>query len=304
MPLSRPCKFSALLLGVLGLGGCGAEGTSVSVSTSGSCAVRGDTVGLSLLYQQMVSFNQAQPGLMLSVCRIRLPGHADDLPISLTYRPRDQKLYLLGMQGNLYQLNQQTAEGTWVSQLKADPADSTDPYVALPASSAAQIGRVAMAFDPQTDQLRVLGSDGQNLLVNADTGATTTLPTLNRAPNIVKFQVAAAAYHPQTRQLYAVADVASSLVLTAVDPVTGTLTDVGGLDTRAVSGRGIGLGFRADGQGVVTLEVANPDPANPGNTVKAMQLYQFYTQSSPWSAPLVGAFSTNLNDLYALAVRP
>ena len=131
-------SLRTLLLGVLGLGGCGAEGTSVSVSTSGSCAVRGDTVGLSLLYQQMVSFNQAQPGLMLSVCRIRLPGHADDLPISLTYRPRDQKLYLLGMQGNLYQLNQQTAEGTWVSQLKADPGDSTDPYVALPASSAAQ----------------------------------------------------------------------------------------------------------------------------------------------------------------------
>ncbi len=51
---------------------------------------------------------------------------ANDQLVGIDYRPKDEKLYAVGLQGNLYTVDPSTGAATFLRKLTADPTDTTD----------------------------------------------------------------------------------------------------------------------------------------------------------------------------------
>lgn len=77
--------------------------------------------------------------------------------IGIDVRPADGKLYALATDSTLYTIDEKTGAATRKAVL-SNRLDSID--------------HVVVDFNPQADRLRVMGSSGQNLRVNVDTGQT------------------------------------------------------------------------------------------------------------------------------------
>lgn len=118
------------------------------------------------------SIDRMTPNKMVSNLKITGLQSADEL-VGIDYRPKDSKLYAVGLLGNIYTLNPTTGAATFVRKLMADPADTTDgnaPFSQI-------IGNpnlISVNFNPVADRLRVISDTGQNLRINVDTGATIT----------------------------------------------------------------------------------------------------------------------------------
>ena len=82
-------------------------------------------------------------------------------------RPADGHLYGVSTSNDVYRLDPATGRATLVSTLTV-PFDGAE--------------RSGVDFTPQLDRLRLIGSDGQNLRVNVDLGATATDTSLAYAP--------------------------------------------------------------------------------------------------------------------------
>lgn len=162
---------SALLALVTGLTACGGGGEDDGPSS----VPVGDTVALTAS-GQLISFNRATPATLVGAISVKGLASGESL-LGIDVRPADGKLHAVSSTGRVYTVDASTGMTTLKATLAADPADTTAPYTGLSALGAG--GTYAINFNPTVDRLRVIGSNGQNLRVNVDTGATTTDGTLS-----------------------------------------------------------------------------------------------------------------------------
>ncbi len=143
------------------------------------------------------------------------------------------ELYALGSTGRLYTINTTSGVATLKSTLVADPADN-EPFTAL---SGTEFG---IDFNPVADRLRVVSDTGQNLRIDADTGATITDAPL-ASGGATRAGVNGAAYTnafaAACRTTLYYVDATTDQLLTTSDPNAGAVTVVGalGVDTTAIS---------------------------------------------------------------------
>lgn len=111
-----------------------------------------DMAGLSNR-NELVLFSDTTPGKVRTVAITGVEGKL----LGIDVRPADGKLYGLTQDGTLYTID--TASGAAARKSKLSvPLEAIDYLV--------------VDFNPQADRLRVIGSSGQNLRVNVDTGQT------------------------------------------------------------------------------------------------------------------------------------
>ena len=164
----RMTALAVATLSSLTLLGCNSDSNDDSELSNNNT---GDTLILS--NDGMISsIDRMTPNKMVSNLKITGLQSADEL-VGIDYRPKDSKLYAVGLLGNIYTLNPTTGAATFVRKLMADPADTTDgnaPFSQI-------IGNpnlISVNFNPVADRLRVISDTGQNLRINVDTGATIT----------------------------------------------------------------------------------------------------------------------------------
>jgi hypothetical protein len=102
---------------------------------------------------ELLLFSDKTPGKTKTVTITGVDGKL----LGIDVRPADGKLYALTHDGTLYTVDTASGAATRKSKLS----------VALDA-----IDRVIVDFNPQADRMRVIGSTGQSLRVNVDTGQT------------------------------------------------------------------------------------------------------------------------------------
>jgi outer membrane protein assembly factor BamB len=102
---------------------------------------------------ELLLFSDTAPGKTKTVAITGVEGKL----LGIDVRPADGKLYALGHDGTLYTIDTATGAASRKSKLSVS-LDSIDHLV--------------VDFNPQADRLRVIGSSGQNLRVNVDTGQT------------------------------------------------------------------------------------------------------------------------------------
>ena len=143
-------------------------------------AVSGDTIILTS-DGMISSINRDNPNNIVSSIKIRLL-EAEDQLVGIDYRPKDEKLYAVGLLGNLYTLDPNTGVATFLRKLIADPTDTTDgnePFSKIVGDA----NLISVNFNPAADRLRVITNTGQNLRINVDTGATITDGVINPIAN-------------------------------------------------------------------------------------------------------------------------
>ena len=158
---------------------------------------------------------------------------AGETVLGIDFRPANARLYALTSAGRLLTVDPDTGVAGAAVTLAADPADTTLPYAGLAGTS------FSVDFNPVADRLRVIGSTGQNLRINVDTGATTTDGVINRG--VTPTSVLAGAYTNSfagstATVLYDV-EGNGNVLAQQNPPNDGTLVDVGPL--------GFALGGRA-----------------------------------------------------------
>ncbi len=204
----------------------------------------GDTFALTNA-NRLITFNRAAPALRTAVSISGLSGGENVLGIDI--RPGGSptgELYALGSTGRIYTINASSGAATQKSVLAADPADATNPFAAL---DGMQFG---VDFNPVPDRLRIVSDIGQNLRINADTGATITDGTLNTA-GATRAGITAVAYlnsfASACRTTLFYIDTATDRLLTTSDPNNGVIADVGPLGVNADMVNGFEIATAADG---------------------------------------------------------
>lgn len=180
---------------------------------------------------RLVTFKTTTPGTLdANVAITGLQG--GETIVGFDVRPANGRLYAVTDAARLYTLDATTGVATMAGMLSADAADMSNPFAVLS-------GNVfGVDFNPSADRLRIVSDTEQDLRANADTGATTTDATLNRAA----FAVTAAAYTNNfagtTATTLYVIDTQNDRLLTQNPPNNGQLNDVGalGIDVAAVNG--------------------------------------------------------------------
>lgn len=154
-----------------------------------SSSATGDTIILTA-DGSIASVNRDTPDQIVSSKKISML-QANDQLVGIDYRPKDEKLYAVGLQGNLYTVDPSTGAATFLRKLTADPTDTTDgnaPFTKI--NGDAEL--ITVNFNPVADRLRVITNTGQNLRINVDTGATITDLDIN--PTTSSPVIVAAAY--------------------------------------------------------------------------------------------------------------
>ncbi len=211
----------------------------------------------------LVVFDAHRPQAIRTV---RLTGLAGRL-VGVDTRPADGHLYGLTTSNDVYRLDPATGTATLVSTLTV-PFDGDV--------------RSGVAFNPQTDRLRVLSADGQNLRINVALGATAVDAGLAYAPgdrNAGKRpRIAAAAYTnavaaaPTTRLVEI--DAEQDVLVVQDPPNDGILRTVGplGVDFAPLSGLaivtdapGVDRAYAATGGTLYTVDMTTgrADPVGP-----------------------------------------
>ena len=182
---------------------------------------------------RLVAFDPRSPNTLTAT--IAIAGLASGESVAgIDFRPADRQLYALTSAGRVYTVDPASGNATLKSTLVADPTDTTLPYTALSGTV------FSVDFNPVADRMRVIASNGQDLRINVDTGATTTDGDINRVS--VPPTVLAAAYTnafagATTTTLYNL-EANSDTLTTQNPPNNGTLVDVGplGLDLAGMAG--------------------------------------------------------------------
>ena len=167
--------LTATILGSLILLGCNNDSNNDSETVN---ANTGDT--LILTNNGMISsIDRMAPNTIVSNIKITGLQSGDEL-VGIDYRPKDSKLYAIGLLGNIYTLNPATGVATFVKALIADPTDTIDgntPFTKI----LGEANLITVNFNPVADRLRVMTNTGQNLRINVDTGTTITDGAINLA---------------------------------------------------------------------------------------------------------------------------
>jgi hypothetical protein len=194
----------------------------------------GDTFGVTST-GRLVTFDRADPALDTAIAITGL--QAGETVVGLDVRAGGAtpgELYALGSTGRLYTVNTTSGVATLKSTLAADAGDTTDAFTAL---SGTEFG---VDFNPVADRLRVVSDTGQNLRIDADTGATVTdapLSTAGTARSGVNGAAYTNAFAAACRTALYYIDASTDQLLTTTDPNGGAVTVVGalGVDTTAAS---------------------------------------------------------------------
>jgi hypothetical protein len=213
--------------------------------------------------QRLISFNRGAPGKLCT--RAALSGLAsNERVLGLDVRPADGALYALGSAGTIYTLDIASGAASLKSTLTADPTDTTQPYAGL---SDAEYGA---GFNPVPDRLRAIGSSGQNLRINVDTGATFTDGAIASPASIGAVAYTSAFAGAKSTTLFGIDADADALVRVGGDPATGgacpadagnpncgLLSSIGvlGLDASSVAGFDIDPKTGVLGSALVALSV-------------------------------------------------
>jgi hypothetical protein len=146
--------------------------------------------------------------------------------VGIDVRPATGQLYALSLDGSLYTINPVTAVATKVADLSADPADLTNPFVALSGTN------FGIDFNPVPDRLRVVSDANINLRINPANGFVTTDTSLAYAaapdrnagasPNVGDIAYTNNFAGATVTTLYAIDDTTRDLV-TQNPPNNGTL---------------------------------------------------------------------------------
>ncbi|MEJ7806658.1 MAG: DUF4394 domain-containing protein [Telluria sp.] len=241
--------FSKLLLAsaiALALSACGSSGDYVApaepVIPPPPVVEAGDSVMLTAS-GRLASFNLDSPATLRT--SLAVSGlQAGEVLLGIDFRPADGNLYGVGNSGRIYTLNPTTGVATLKSTLVADAADTTTPFAKLEGTE------FGVDFNPAADRLRVVGSFGQSLRINVDTGATTTDGSINGG--VASTAINAAAYTNSfagtANTTLFVIDAANSTLYTQSPPNNGTLASpvplgvnasvVGGFDIDARNNKG------------------------------------------------------------------
>ncbi|HEX8495276.1 MAG TPA: DUF4394 domain-containing protein [Pyrinomonadaceae bacterium] len=111
---------------------------------------------------QLLSFNVAQPGVVLS--RTPITGLANgETVLGIDFRPATGQLYAFTKNSRLHTINTTTGVATLVATVSSGLAGS----------------EYNIDFDPVQDRLRIVNNTGQNHLVNPDTGAAIVESPIN-----------------------------------------------------------------------------------------------------------------------------
>ncbi len=204
------------------------------VPAPGAGVTSGDTFGVTST-GRLVTFDRADPALDTAIAITGL--QAGETVVGLDVRAGGAtpgELYALGSTGRLYTINTTSGVATLKSTLAADAGDSTDAFTAL---SGTEFG---VDFNPVADRLRVVSDTGQNLRIDADTGATITdapLATAGTARSGVNGAAYTNAFAAACRTALYYIDASTDQLLTTSDPNGGAVTVVGalGVDTTAAS---------------------------------------------------------------------
>jgi hypothetical protein len=256
--------------------------------------VTGDTIALTDM-GHVISFDRATPSTLKS--NLIVTGlKANDVMIGMDYRPADDKLYAVSSLGNIYTLDPATGVAAFKVALSANITDTTDgnaPFSAISGDTAL----MSVDFNPMADKLRVISSEGLNLRIDVDTGATITDGNINGDATA---KVTAAAYSNS----YA-GTVSTRLydIDTANDRLYVQNANAGTLDATQMSPLGVdatgGSAFDIDGmtnQGYALLKVGS-----------ATQLYTIdltTVGSTEPAASLVGSLPTSVTSIRGLALKP
>jgi hypothetical protein len=194
-------------------------GAAPPVSAPGQAP--GELLGMSES-QRLVSFNRAAPAKLCTSVAVNGLA-ANEKVLGLDVRPADGALYALGSAGNIYTLDVVSGNAARRAVLAADANDTTDPYVRL---TDADYGA---GFNPVPDRLRAIGSAGQNLRIDVDSGATFTDGPIAGAAAIGAVAYSNAFAGAKSTTLFGVDTSADVLVRVGGDPATGGAcpTDLG-----------------------------------------------------------------------------
>lgn len=193
---------------------------------------------------RIVSFKATSPNTLdTNVAITGLTG--SERLLGFDIRPKDGLLYGLTSTGRIVTIDPATGALTAKATLIADTADSSSPYSNLIGTG------FAVDFNPVADRLRVISDSGQNLRINADTGATTTDGPINSAG------VTAAAYTNSyagatSTVLYDINTAGGNLV-TQNPPNDGILVNVGSLGANAVGDVAMDIAGGANGLALAAL---------------------------------------------------
>ena len=167
----RVLTLTAATLGSLILLGCNNDSNNDTETTN---TITGDT--LILTSNGMISsIDRATPNKIVSNLKITGLESGDEL-VGIDYRPKDGKLYAVGLLGNLYTLNPNTGKASFLRKLIADSSDDA-PFSKIMGDA----NLITVNFNPAADRLRVISNTGQNLRINVDTGVTITDGTIKLA---------------------------------------------------------------------------------------------------------------------------
>lgn len=164
---------------------------------------------------------------------------AGETVLDIAFRPRDGLLYGLVTGAGfasprIVSIDPSTGVASAVSSLAADTTDASAPFAGLLGS------KFSIDFNPVPDRLRVVSDSGQNLRINADTGATITDTglSLNGAGAGASGTAYTNAFNAACRTQQFVVDPATDRLLQQNPPNDGLLTAIGGfgVDVEVVNG--------------------------------------------------------------------
>jgi hypothetical protein len=258
-PLRKLLLASAIALPLSACGGSDTAPAPVVVTPPPVVVEAGDTVMLTAS-NKLASINLDTPATLRT--NVAISGlQAGEVLLGIDFRPADGKLYGVGSTGRLYTLDPTTGAATFKAALVADAADASAPFTALAGTE------FGVDFNPVADRLRVVGSLGQSLRINVDTGATTTDGAINggaagTAVNAVAYTNSFAGTSGTT--LFAL-DAVNGTLYTQNPPNNGTLATpvalgvsasvIGGFDIDARNNKGYAVMTVGGARNLYTINV-------------------------------------------------
>lgn len=234
---------------------------------------------------KLISFNRDNSATVRTTVAITGLQGGENL-VGIDFRPADGVLYGVGSAGRLYTIDTATGAASVKSTLAADAADTSAPFTALAGTE------FGVDFNPLADRLRIVGSSGQSLRINVDTGAVTTDGTINGGAATAS--ITGSAYtnsfaNTGATTLFAL-DAATDTLYTQNPPNDGTLSvpvslgvdagSIGGFDIDASSNTGYAV-FTVGG---------------------ARNLYSINLAAASGAATLIGALGVT-EDMRGIALR-
>lgn len=174
---------------------------------------------------KLLIFNPDHP----VITAINISGLANGENIcGIDFRPSTGQLYALSSAARLYTLNTATANATIVGIL---------PVLGLQISPTADAG---FNFNPATDRIRVINSDGQNMRLHPATGNLLKVDT--RLSNKIKIVAAAYANSSSDIKGPVLFDIGKDKLYRQIPEEEGKLVEVGPLGITLGSGNGFDIG--------------------------------------------------------------